>query len=246
MKQFRCGLTTVGLFLCATPAFAQQPQRGSQPQASRPQQQATQPLQCDTAATATTVRRNQVLGPRDSTGFPRQRVMTRRVRMADGSVRVRKYVTKSGVPVTKSRPACPVVATKTPGNSVGDVVPPPTTTPPPPEAAPGEVVPPTVPLIGRAFPFPLIGGLLLGGTAIAVGSHRPTNPAATGDTTTTTPPPPPPVDTTKTNPPPPPPVDTTKTTPPPPPPTTPVPEPASVLLVGGGVLLAAGVMRRRR
>ena len=180
MKQLSPALSIFGVIIAASPTFAQQVAR-------QPAPPATPPV-CDTLAVTRalahpfTSPRHQVLAPRDS-GAVRTRIVTRRVRLADGSVRVSKYATsgvhvaKGGVPVTKTQPvACTPAAVPVPasGTSVGDVP-----TAPVPVSAPGEVVPRLNPTVGSSLALPLLGGLLLGGTAVAFSAHHPGSPSAT-------------------------------------------------------------------
>ncbi len=200
MKQVLTWLAGVGVLVGAAPAPAQPGARPVARPVGTPAPQAvaqTTPQACDSLGAARvlahpfTAARHQVLAPRDSS-LGRPRLTTRRVRLADGSIHVSKYttsgvhVTKGGPPVATTQPvACPAIA-ETPapasGTSVGDVTPAPVT-------APGEVVPPLVPTVGSRIGLPLLGGLLLGGTAFAVGSHHPGTPAAvaTADSLPTTP-----------------------------------------------------------
>lgn len=258
MKQLLCTLTVAGLVaMPIRPAQAQQPVRA--------QQQAQAPLQCDTLAASRAqarplaVGRHQVVAPRDPARGLTSGSSARAVRGADGRIHVRKAVaTASGVRVSKARPmACPVVAAapaSIPGSAVGDVDPTPTTS-----VAPGEVVPSFVPTVGGRSPFPLLGGLLLGGSAIAIGSHTPGRTPAVAETTPTVPTVPvvPVVPSAPTVPPPPTPPTTPSTPTTPTPPITPsapeqpgapgtvVPEPATIVLTGIGVALLVGVGRRR-
>ena len=97
MKHLMPVSAAIAVVIVAVPALAQTP--------------------CDSLAAAgrrghsLTSVRHQVLAPRDSARLGTRGTAARRVRMADGSVRVQRYVTKSGVPVAKQKPvACPVVA----------------------------------------------------------------------------------------------------------------------------------------
>ncbi|GJG87470.1 hypothetical protein tb265_26510 [Gemmatimonadetes bacterium T265] len=169
MKHLMPAVAAVGVGVFAVPAFAQ----SSCDSLARPR----------TAAYAAVGARHQVLAPRDASPAGTARLTTRRVRMADGSVRVQKSVTRSGVRVSKAKPgACPVVAAApatTSDGAVGDVAPTPAPSAPAPVVAPGEVVAPILPTVGGRVGLPLLAGLLLGGTAIAVGSHTPTSSTTT-------------------------------------------------------------------
>lgn len=190
MKQILSGFAAIGLVLGAAPAPAQQ---GARQVASRSVSSGTvadvstsAPRACDSPTVTRalahpfTSPRHQVLAPHDA-GATSARVVTRRVRLADGSVHVSKYTTsgvhvaKGGVAVVKAQPvACAPAAAPAPvlGTSVGDVTPASVT-------APGEVVAPLIPAVGSRIGLPLLGAFLLGGTAFAFSSHHPGNPVAT-------------------------------------------------------------------